>query len=227
MRLFIVLLIIVTGFSAGLYAQGELPTKSIPIKAETKTLPKTNTSDNNTSILNVPDFTPSPLNSRYTGNKTFDLSTTENENFMQKEQFMNNGTKYEKQLNRKSGQGEDYGGNYKTTGYLGDFKTNSKFVRLACRDHQYVDGDRVRIYLNDSIVVYDVVLEAGFKGFDIPLQKGFNKIEFQALNQGSSGPNTAELRVYNDRGELVSAKEWLLNTGGKATMIVVKDDEEM
>lgn len=222
-----ILLFIVMGFSTFLYAQGELPRKSISIKAENNVLPESKTPDNNSSLLKAPDFMPSPMSDRYNSNtSSFDLSTTENENFMQKEQFLNNGTKYEKRLNRSSGKGEDRGGNYKTTGYLGDFKTNSAFVRLACRDHEYVDGDRVRIYLNDSIVVYDIILEAGFKGIDIPLQKGFNKIDFQALNQGTSGPNTAELRVYNDKGELMSANEWLLNTGGKATMIVVKDDEE-
>lgn len=223
----IVLLFIAMGFSTGLSAQGELPRKSISIKAENNILPKSSTSENNSSIFNSPDFMPSPMtNSNSSNTSSFDLSTTENENFMQKEQFLSNGTKYEKRLNRRSGEGENRGGNYKTTGYLGDFKTNSSFVRLACRDHEYVDGDRVRIYLNDSIVAYNIILEAGFKGLDVPLHKGFNKIEFQALNQGTSGPNTAELRVYDDKGELVSANEWLLNTGGKATMIVVKDDDE-
>lgn len=224
----LIILLIVTGLSASLYAQEEFSKKSIQIRAENNTLPNTSASENNSSIFDTGEFLPSPksnLNNN-NNNSSFDLSASENKNFMEKEQFLNNGEKYEKRLNKKRGEGEDRRGNYKTTGYLGDFRTNSKHVKIVCRDHEYVDGDRVRIYLNDSIVLYDIVLEGGYKGFNLPLEKGFNKIEFQALNQGSSGPNTAELRVYGDQGELISANEWLLNTGGKATMIVVKEDDE-
>ena len=52
---------------------------------------------------------------------------------------------------------------------------------------------------------------------------GFNKIDFIALNQGSSGPNTAEVRVYNENGDLVSANQWNLATGVRATYILVKE----
>ncbi|MFT7157938.1 MAG: hypothetical protein ACI8Q1_002963, partial [Parvicella sp.] len=45
---------------------------------------------------------------------------------------------------------------------------------------------------------------------------------FEALNQGDSGPNTAELHVYDDKGMLVSAHEWNLLTGNKASIIVYK-----
>lgn len=216
------------GLSAALGAQEVLPEKSIPIRAENSTTPNTSASQNNSSIFNSPEFMPSPTidMNKNNANSSFDLSTPENKNFMEKEQFLNPGEKYEKRLNKRQGEGENRGGNYKVTRYLGDFKTKSKAVKIVCRDHEYVDGDRVRIYLNDSVVVYNIVLEGGYKGFDLPLEKGFNKIEFQALNQGSSGPNTAELRVYGDQGELLSANEWLLHTGGKATMVIVKEDDD-
>ena len=61
------------------------------------------------------------------------------------------------------------------------------------------------------------------KGFEIVLEKGFNKIDFEALNQGSSGPNTAEFKVYDDKGSLISASQWNLGTGFKATIILVKE----
>ena len=54
--------------------------------------------------------------------------------------------------------------------------------------------------------------------YDIPL----NKIDFVALNQGSSGPNTAELRIYDDSENLLSANQWNLATGSTATLIIVK-----
>jgi hypothetical protein len=54
------------------------------------------------------------------------------------------------------------------------------------------------------------------------LVSGFNKIDFTALNQGSSGPNTAELRVYDDNNNMISSNQWNLSTGATATFIVVK-----
>ncbi len=107
--------------------------------------------------------------------------------------------------------------------YLGDFKNNGKFVQVFCRDHQFVDGDRIKVYVNDKVIEANIVLDGSFKGFDVFLEKGFNRIDFQALNQGSSGPNTAEFKVYDENGQLISSDVWNLATGAKATMIIVKD----
>jgi hypothetical protein len=68
-----------------------------------------------------------------------------------------------------------------------------------------------------------VLLLERFKTFSIDLIVGFNKIDFVALNQGESGPNTAEVRVFDDEGKLVGANRWNLATGVKATYIIVKE----
>ena len=107
--------------------------------------------------------------------------------------------------------------------YLGDFKTNSKFVNVVYKDHGFVDGDIIQVRVNDDIIHPRVFLTGGFKGFKLDLQKGFNKIDFVALNQGESGPNTAEFRVVDDKGILVSQNQWNLATGVKATIIVMKE----
>jgi hypothetical protein len=106
--------------------------------------------------------------------------------------------------------------------YLGDLTTKAKRVTFMYRDHEYVDGDRIRIFVNGDIVVSSVMLEGNFQGFDLPLKDGFNKVDFQALNQGSSGPNTAQLQVFDEVGNLLASYEWNLLTGNKATAIVVK-----
>jgi hypothetical protein len=106
---------------------------------------------------------------------------------------------------------------------LGTFRTQSKSVNIICRDYQYPDGDRVTIYVNDIPVIYNIVLEQSYKKFNIPLEVGINKIEIVALNQGSSGPNTAAFKVYNDEGILISSNEWNLATGAKATILIAKD----
>jgi len=106
---------------------------------------------------------------------------------------------------------------------LGSIRTNSKSINIICRDYQYPDGDRVTIYVNDQPVVVNLTLKQNYQSFSLPLDVGINKVKIVALNQGSSGPNTAGFKIYNDTGELISSNEWNLATGAKATMIVAKD----
>ena len=107
--------------------------------------------------------------------------------------------------------------------FLGEIKTGSQFLSIKYRDHEYVDGDRIRVYVNDDIVQASVFLNASFAGFTLTLEKGENIIAFEALNQGSSGPNTAELHVYDENGFIVSVKEWNLLTGNVARVKVIKE----
>tara|TARA_R110001606_G_scaffold23993_2_gene80048 strand:- start:19022 stop:19714 length:693 start_codon:yes stop_codon:yes gene_type:complete len=106
---------------------------------------------------------------------------------------------------------------------LGSFRTDSKSVNIICRDFQYPDGDRITIFVNDIPVVHNIILTSNYQKFNIPLDVGLNKIAFKALNQGTSGPNTAAFKVYNDAGELISSNEWNLATDAKATIIIAKD----
>lgn len=109
--------------------------------------------------------------------------------------------------------------------YLGDVKTTAKFVGIVCRDHEFVDGDRVRIYANDVVVEHNIMLTGSFKGINVELDKGFNRLDFEALNQGSSGPNTAQVDVYDEQGKLLYSNKWLLSTGSKASLIIVQEAE--
>jgi len=107
--------------------------------------------------------------------------------------------------------------------YMGEVKSNGKFVGVVCRDHEYVDGDRVKIYINGKVADPNILLTGTFKGVNVDLQKGFNRIEFEALNEGSSSPNTAQIDVYDDKGQLIYSNKWLLSKGSKASLIVTKE----
>jgi len=107
--------------------------------------------------------------------------------------------------------------------HFGNFVTNAKFVNVLYRDHEYVDGDRIRVFVNGDMVQSNIYLNSSFKGFTLMLDSGINRIEFQALNQGSSGPNTAHFKVFDDNEVLVSSNKWNLTTGGKATVVIVKE----
>jgi len=106
--------------------------------------------------------------------------------------------------------------------YLGGFSSTSKTITIVCRDFQYPDGDRVTIYLNDVPVIQNIELGTSFQQFTLPLSDGLNVISFKALNQGSSGPNTAGFIIFDDKAQVISANEWLLATGAKATLSIAK-----
>ena len=135
------------------------------------------------------------------------------------EYFLNPGDAYVKKLNKEK---EKNPNNYLGDAYLGDVATVSDAANIVCRDFEYVDGDRVRIMVNDEIVVQNLTIDSSFRGINLKLGEGFNKIDFIALNQGDSGPNTAELRIYDDNKKLISSNQWNLATGAKATLIIVK-----
>jgi hypothetical protein len=152
---------------------------------------------------------------------TFKIGETSTINMIPKNEFINPGDEYMKKLNKK----EDFpeGIIYRRNQNLGDFKTKSTSAKILYRDAAYVDGDIIRVYLNDKVIQMQVVLDSNFQGFEIVLDKGFNKIDFEALNQGTSGPNTAEFQVYDDKGALISASQWNLGTGFKATILLTKE----
>ncbi len=103
--------------------------------------------------------------------------------------------------------------------FLGEHRVDTKFVNIVCRDHEYPDGDRVRIHVNGYIAKSDLLLKSNYRRVEVNLAQGKNTIEIEALNQGESGPNTAEFLVYDDQGRLISSKEWNLLTGVKAIIV--------
>lgn len=106
--------------------------------------------------------------------------------------------------------------------FLGEFRTSAKKVNIIYRDHMYPDGDLIRVYVNDDIIHPSVLLTSGYNGFFLNLEPGINKIDFLALNQGESGPNTAEFQVIDDKGQIISKNTWNLATGVKASIILTK-----
>ena len=106
--------------------------------------------------------------------------------------------------------------------YLGDIETNSKYIIIKCRDHEYVDGDKIRLMLNGSIIHPSITLTSMFFVVDVDLDDGYNNIDFIALNEGESSPNTAQLIVMDEFGNQLSNKKWLISTGYKAKLVVFK-----
>jgi len=137
-----------------------------------------------------------------------------------KEEYLDASAPYLKRLRKREEDNTNIG--YLGDTYLGDVNTTSDKAIIVCRDFEYEDGDCVQISLNDEVILPNLFLKNQFYVMQIDLKAGFNKFDFKALNQGSSGPNTAELRVFDEDQKLLSSNQWNLSTGATATFIVVK-----
>lgn len=105
---------------------------------------------------------------------------------------------------------------------LGTLYSTSNSVRIEVRDHSLIDGDRIRVFLNEKMLKSTVSLKGLYYIINIDLKKGYNRIDIEALNEGFSGPNTAEIRVFDEKGNLLDEKEWNIRMGQIATLGVVK-----
>lgn len=112
---------------------------------------------------------------------------------------------------------------YRRNQYLGSFKAKTFTATIRFRDAAFVDGDKIKIYLNDKVIEPEISLDGTFKEFKINLIPGINKIDFEALNEGFASPNTAQFEVYDANGIAITNQPWNVGTGYKATIILVKE----
>lgn len=195
-------------FSATLYSQVGLDSSTkngiaIPADKKETTPPKPN------PLLIKPNLPTVDLNNPLTEPKPFYMD--------QKSDLLDAGQELQKKWDEskmKASGGRDQ--------YLGDFITNGTFLSIECRDHLTIDGDRIQIIVNDVIIEYSMTLASHYQGVNVDLVDGFNKIEILALNQGYAGENTAKFRVIDFKGEILTAQQWFLSTGFRASFIIVK-----
>ena len=139
------------------------------------------------------------------------------------ERFINSNDLYLSRLNRKKTESNKNINKFKVDQFLGEIRNDGEYVNIILRDHEYPDGDLIKVQINEDVVMPAILLTEKAKGFKLDLKSGFNVVDFVALNQGTSGPNTAEIIVYDDQGKLVGTNRWNLATGVKATYIIYKN----
>lgn len=224
----ILFFIFIIGFASKSFGQSEFNTKfkaipplNVKEKPKKETLPSP-------PPLDVPKIvTPNVfkdtniLNTKPKTDNSFQMGVKSGFSMTPTNKFINPGDKVVDRLNRKADNEDQIV--YRRNQNLGDFKTKSLTAKVTYRDYGEVDGDEIRVLLNDKAIATGIMLDSDFQGFEITLVDGFNKIDFEALNQGRLGPNTAEFQVYDDKGTLISASQWNLGTGFKATIIITKE----
>jgi hypothetical protein len=198
-------------------AQTDLP-NSIPLEIGTVANPDDTNNTSQGSALNIPSvIDPKPDNNLRDSLTRMPVKMLPDSKMLQ--------AGHDLKIDPKVGRSEKQGGNKEKYGdqYLGDIKNNGKYVGVVCRDHEYVDGDRVMISVNGRVIDHNVLLTGSFKGVNADLEKGFNRLDFVALNEGSASPNTAQVDVYDETGQLIYSNKWLLSEGSKATLIITKE----
>lgn len=220
-------------------AQTEFSTKfkSIPAPkfgAKSKKLPTPEIKDPQADNLDMPAIkTPNVFdNTSITPKSKFQIGEQKSTFSMSTENdFANPGDRYvpkmEKDIDKAlkaEGLREGRGELVKKNISLGDFKTKSNYFIVKFRDFGAIDGDLVKVSANEKVISSQIFLDSNFKQVKITLENGFNKLDFEALNIGTLGGNTAEIQVYDDQGALVTNDYWNnLAAGFRASIIVTKE----
>ena len=170
---------------------------------------------------------PNVFNSPENPNKASTSITKSNDvDMFSKEKFINVGEEYLKKMQKDVDKtlNENNMPLLRRNFDFGQINTKSKYVIVRVRDFIYVDGDLLRIYQNATILKEQVFLGDSFTDIKILLGEGFNKLDFEALNTGTSGGNTAEIIIIDDQKKVLSKNYWdNLATGFKGTILLVKE----
>ncbi|MGK4567598.1 hypothetical protein [Flavobacterium sp. 3HN19-14] len=185
--------ILITLCATGIYAQ-ELntskPTKltgiSNPTTPDIK--PPLLSPPKQTDALNIPKSnTSSPLP---TEDKPINLSGQNG--------FVNPNEKYLTKLNKRTGGFENDPAMKRNQDY-GQITTKASNVYILFRDFGAIDGDQIKLSVNMTPLISQATLSGNYQVYNLALVKGFNKIDFLALNQGTEGPEYCRVQNYRIR----------------------------
>lgn len=141
-----------------------------------------------------------------------------------KSEFTNRGSEYQQKVQASVLPRGESSEAFKGHMDFGIIKTKSGTLMLNMRDFGAEDGDRIKITQNDKILFSEILLNNNTRTVMISLSPGFNDIRIEALNQGTSGPNTGEFYLYDDNEKRLGGGEWNLMTGFHGKFLVVKED---
>lgn len=147
----------------------------------------------------------------------------EEKSIFEKEQFASPAKVYTDKMNKQVTDGKIYD-YYKKDYLLATYKCSTTIAKFALKDFGEPDGDVVRIWLNDEIVINAITLENGYREIQLNLRNGQNLLVIEALNEGIVSPNTAQFSIFNDKGEMIGNNLSGLLTNVKATIIINKVD---
>lgn len=226
-------LIFLIGLSYRGYAQAEFSTKFktiAPANKAPKVVKPTKPEDIDIPPIDKPNVykNPDPLK---TNSKSVLLDEKKPISMYKTNEFINPGDavmdKMSKDLNKtlvREGLKEDDRMLVKIDRKFGEIKTKSKYFTVLYRDYIYIDSDLIKATINNQIIGGVMELYANYGQFVVNLNEGINTFEMEAVSKGTSGGNTCEFKIYDDKGVLVRSENWdNWDKGVKGTFVIVKE----
>ena len=102
---------------------------------------------------------------------------------------------------------------------IGSVSASNPCMDILVRDHSGVDGDRVRLTFNGHEIESNVTLTRTAQSYRVDLPFGPSVVTAEALNEGSSPPNTAEMTVKPCTGAEQTFR-WNMKTGDLSSVTV-------
>jgi hypothetical protein len=212
MRKLLLVLMVLT--VSGMFAQGEFLNKSNSLSGTGISTPNPSGGIAKPSVFNPKPATTAPSKPKPIAEKPIQM--------MQDNNFSDAGTPVMTKMNTKKE--TEFNEIYVDKDMnFGVFKTKSDYVRICYRDFSDPDGDMVRIYTQDMMLVPVAILSNDCQYMKLNLLKGENIINFEALNEGTGSPNTGELQIFDDQGTLIVDRLWGLETGYKGIVTIYKE----
>jgi hypothetical protein len=107
---------------------------------------------------------------------------------------------------------------------FGEIRTKSKYFTVYYRDYIYVDGDLIKATINNQMIGGIMQLYGSYGQFTFNLSDGINTFEMEAYSKGTSGGNTCEFKIFDDKGVLVRSELWdNWDKGVKGKFVIVKE----
>lgn len=228
------LLFIMMPFAISSYAQNEFGgTKFTPIAPlnTNKVAPKKVTpSSTDAPLIKAPDVFKKPDVALPSSSK-YQIGETKSFSMEQTNDFVNPGDRIRDKMTKdldktliREGLREDDRLLVKIDKNFGEIRTKSKYFVVKYRDFVYIDGDLIKATLNNQMVGGIMELYSSYGQFVFDLKDGINTFEMEAYSKGTSGGNTCEFKIYDDKGALVRSEFWdNWDKGVKGKFVIIKE----
>ncbi len=100
--------------------------------------------------------------------------------------------------------------------------SSSSVLKLSIFDAGKVDGDKINIYVNDTIFLRNYIVSKKTKELKIPLNSKITTIKVIALNVGTIAPNTAKIEITDQENTINTLTR--LKTGEKTLLTIIKNN---
>lgn len=99
--------------------------------------------------------------------------------------------------------------------------TKDNTITVEIKDSGVEDGDRINLYINGKVILSDYTVKIAPKVVKITLDQAETDITIEALNEGESAPNTADVILRDSQNEIKTISK--LKKGNSTIVTIIKE----